>query len=331
MSPAQHHADQPGSAPAAAGEETPAQGNAAVFTPPPAASTSATQLSTTPPSATPPSASASPATSSPAIPSPATPSQGHEHSNDAPLSIHDMTVAYHRKPVLWDVDLDLPEGKLIGIVGPNGAGKSTLIKAVLGLVPKASGRVLIYGKPYRKQRHLVGYVPQRESVDWDFPVSALDVVTMGRYGRIGWLLPVTARHRKAALEALARVGMAEFAHRQIAQLSGGQQQRVFLARALVQDAALYFMDEPFAGVDAATEKTIVQTLRDLRAAGKTVVVVHHDLQTVQEYFDHVLLLNMRVVAFGPTEQVFTNANLTKTYGGKLTLLDEVGEALRRVG
>jgi manganese/zinc/iron transport system ATP- binding protein len=256
---------------------------------------------------------------------------GSEHSADAPLSIHDMTVAYHRKPVLWDVDLDVPEGKLIGIVGPNGAGKSTLIKAVLDLVPTASGRVLIYGKPYRRQRSLVGYVPQRESVDWDFPVSALDVVAMGSYRQIGWLMPVTRKWRDKAMEALHRVGMADFAHRQISQLSGGQQQRVFLARALVQDAKLYFMDEPFAGVDAATEKTIVRTLQDLRAAGRTVLVVHHDLQTVPEYFDYVILLNMRVVAHGPVEQVFTKENLHKTYGGRLTLLDEAAEALRRAG
>jgi manganese/zinc/iron transport system ATP- binding protein len=264
------------------------------------------------------------ATTATAVPSRAT---GAEHPTDAPLSVHDMTVAYHRKPVLWDVDYDAPEGKLIGIVGPNGAGKSTLIKAALDLVPKASGRVLIYGKPYRKQRHLVGYVPQRESVDWDFPVSALDVVTMGRYGKIGWCMPVTKHHRQAALAALERVGMADYAKRQISQLSGGQQQRVFLARALVQDAKLYFMDEPFAGVDAATEQAIVRILQDLRDSGRTALVVHHDLQTVPDYFDHVVLLNMRIVASGPTEQVFTKDNLHKTYGGRLTLLDEAAQAL----
>jgi manganese/zinc/iron transport system ATP- binding protein len=189
--------------------------------------------------------------------------------------------------------------------------------------------VLIYGKPYKKQRHLVGYVPQRESVDWDFPVSALDVVTMGRYGKIGWCMPVTRKHRVAALAALERVGMGDFAKRQISQLSGGQQQRVFLARALVQDAQIYFMDEPFAGVDAATEQAIVRILQDLRTAGKTCLVVHHDLQTVPDYFDHVMLLNMRIVASGPTEEVFTKENLHKTYGGRLTLLDEAANALAR--
>ena len=252
----------------------------------------------------------------------ATAAPGAEHSADSPLSIHDMTVAYHRKPVLWDVDLDVPPGRLVGVVGPNGAGKSTLIKSVLDLIPRASGRVLVYGEPYRRQRARVGYVPQRESVDWDFPVSALDVVTMGRYGKIGWCLPVTRRHKEAAMHALDRVGIADLAHRQISQLSGGQQQRTFLARALVQDADLYLMDEPFAAVDAATEKAIVRMLQDLRAAGKTCLVVHHDLQTVAEYFDHVILLNMRVVAHGPTADVFTKENLHKTYGGRLTLLAE---------
>jgi manganese/zinc/iron transport system ATP- binding protein len=248
-----------------------------------------------------------------------------------PLSIYDLTVAYHRKPVLWDVSVDLPAGKLVGVVGPNGAGKSTLIKAVLELVPAASGRVLVFGKPYRKNRHRVGYVPQRESVDWDFPVSVLDVVAMGLYGKIGWCRRVTRKYRQIALEALERVGIADLAHRQISHLSGGQQQRTFLARALVQDADLYLMDEPFAAVDAATERAIVQILQDLKQAGKTMVIVHHDLQTVKEYFDHVILLNMRVVASGPTEEVFTPENLQKTYGGKLTLLDQASEALRREG
>ncbi len=254
---------------------------------------------------------------------------GAEHPTEAPLSIHDMTVAYHRRPVLWDIDLDVPEGKLVGIIGPNGAGKSTLIKAVLDLVPKASGRITIYGKPYRRQRQLVGYVPQRESVDWDFPVNALDVVCMGRYGKIGWCLPVSRKHKEAGLSALDHVGIAHLAKRQISQLSGGQQQRVFLARALAQDARIYFMDEPFAAVDAATEKAIVNTLRELRSAGKTVLVVHHDLQTVAQYFDHVILLNMRIVAQGPTEDIFTQENLRKTYGGRLTLLDQAAEAIKQ--
>ena len=240
----------------------------------------------------------------------------------AAIQIQDLTVAYHRKPVLWDVNLTMPQGQLIAVVGPNGAGKSTLIKALLGLVQRASGRISIYGKPYEQQRHLVGYVPQRESVDWDFPVNALDVVAMGLYRKIGWCLPVMRSHRQTALENLEKVGMSTYAGRQISQLSGGQQQRVFLARALAQDAQVYLMDEPFAGVDVATERAIVALLKDLKASGKTCLVVHHDLQTVTTYFDHVILLNMRVVADGPTEEVFTEENLRKTYGGKLTLLSE---------
>ncbi len=240
-----------------------------------------------------------------------------------------MTVAYDRKPVLWDVDYDAPANRLIGIVGPNGAGKSTLIKACLGLVPRASGQVEFWGEPYGRARPRIGYVPQRESVDWDFPVSALDVVCMGRYRRIGWFRPVSRADKRAGLACLERVGMAELAGRQISRLSGGQQQRVFLARALAQEADLYFMDEPFAGVDAATERAIVEVLRDLRQSGKTVLAVHHDLQTVGEYFDDVMLLNMRVVAAGPVERVFTKENLHKTYGGRLTLLTEAAEALAR--
>jgi manganese/zinc/iron transport system ATP- binding protein len=252
-----------------------------------------------------------------------------DHPASAPLAVHDMTVAYRHRPVLWDIDFNVPEGKLVGIVGPNGAGKSTLIRACLDLVPKTSGRVLVYGQSYRKQRHLVAYVPQRETVDWDFPVSALDVVTMGRYGKLGWFRPVTKAHKRAAMEALERVGMAELSHRQISQLSGGQQQRVFLARALAQDARLYLMDEPFSGVDAATEQAIIALLHDLRKAGRTVIVVHHHLQSVREYFDWVMLLNMRLVAFGPTSEVFTTENLHKTYGGRLTLLEEAASAVAR--
>lgn len=245
----------------------------------------------------------------------------------SPLLIEDVTVAYHHRPVLWNIDYQAPCSKLIAIVGPNGSGKTTLIKAILDLVPRAAGQVLIFGEPYRQQRHRVGYVPQRTSVDWDFPVSALDVVAMGMYRKIGWLRPVSRKYRDAAKQALDRVGMVDFAGRQINQLSGGQQQRVFLARALAQNADLYFMDEPFAGVDAATERAIVDILRQLRESGKTVIVVHHDLQTVHEYFDEVVLLNMRMIAAGPTADVFTTDNLRKTYGGKLALLDQLGEKM----
>jgi manganese/zinc/iron transport system ATP- binding protein len=244
-----------------------------------------------------------------------------------PVYVHDLTVAYQHKPVLWDIDLATPDGGVIGIIGPNGAGKSTLIKSILDLVPRASGRVLIYGKPYRQVRRRVSYVPQRESVDWDYPVNALDLVVMGLYGTIGWLRPVRKRHRRLGMQALELVGMADYATRQIRQLSGGQQQRIFLARALAQDADIYFMDEPFAGVDAATEKAIVRILQDLRARGKTVLVVHHDLQTVRDYFDHLVMLNVRVVAAGPVEDVFTPELLHATYGGRLTLLDKAMTAI----
>lgn len=252
-----------------------------------------------------------------------------EHSTSSPLSIHAMTVAYQRRPVLWDVDYDAPERALVAIVGPNGGGKTTLIKACLGLVPKASGQVEFWGEPYRTARRRIGYVPQRESVDWDFPVSALDVVAMGRYGLIGWCRPVSRRHKHAAMKCLEQVGMGDYASRQINQLSGGQQQRVFLARALAQEAELYFMDEPFAGVDATTELAIIEVLKKLRGQGRTVMCVHHDLQTVPEYFDHVLLLNTRLVAAGPVASTFTPENLQRTYGGRLTLLEEAAEAVAR--
>ena len=240
--------------------------------------------------------------------------------NPIPLSVYDLTVAYHRKPVVWDVSFDIPSGQLIGVVGPNGAGKSTLLKAVMDLIPRTSGRISVFGGTYRENRHRVGYVPQRESVDWDFPVNALDVVTMGLYKKIGWFRPVTRRHRERALQALEQVGIAELASRQISQLSGGQQQRTFLARALVQEADLYLMDEPFAAVDAATEGAILDVLRGMKQAGKTALVIHHDLQTVAQYFDYVLLLNMRVVAFGPIDQVFTTENLQKTYGDRKSVV-----------
>jgi manganese/zinc/iron transport system ATP- binding protein len=232
------------------------------------------------------------------------------------VEVTDLTVAYGEKPVLWDVDLDVPRGVLMAIVGPNGAGKTTLMRAILGMVKPAAGQALVHGRPYAEQRRLVAYVPQRGTVDWDFPTSVLDVVLMGRYGRLGWVRRPGAVDRAAAREALEQVGMTELAGRQISQLSGGQQQRVFLARALVQGAEVYFMDEPFQGVDATTEKAIVELLRTLRAGGKTVVAVHHDLQTVPEYFDQVTLLNVRRIASGPVEECFTEENLRRTYGGR---------------
>lgn len=244
------------------------------------------------------------------------------------LDVHDVTVAYHRRPVLWNVDWTLHEPALVGIVGPNGAGKSTLLKAILGLVPLTSGRVTMFGEALDRVRARVAYVPQRESVDWDFPISVLDVVLMGTYGRLGWLRRPGARDRKLAADCLEQVGLAGFATRQIGQLSGGQQQRTFLARALAQQADLYFLDEPFAGIDAASEHAILQLLRTLRGQGKTICVVHHDLRAVPSYFDHVLLLNVRLLASGPTDAVFTEDNLRRTYGGRLAILDDVGQAVK---
>lgn len=236
----------------------------------------------------------------------------------AAIEVHDLTVAYREKPVLWDIDLAVPKGVLMAIVGPNGAGKTTLVKAILGLVRPVSGRVLVNGAPYSPRSQAVAYVPQRGTVDWDFPTTVFDVALMGTYGRLGWFRRPGSVERAATLDALARVGMADFADRQISQLSGGQQQRVFLARALVQDAPVYLMDEPFQGVDAVTEKAIVDILRELRDRGRTVLVVHHDLATVPAYFDWVTLLNVRKIASGPTAAAFTDANLKLAYGERYT-------------
>lgn len=239
-----------------------------------------------------------------------------------PVEVNNLTVAYQKKPVLTDVSFTVPEGKLIGIIGPNGAGKSTLIKAILGFIPKTTGEIQIYGEGYRAKNRVVGYVPQRGSVDWDFPTNALDVVLMGRYGHIGYFKRPGKKDIEFARECLRKVGMEAFEKRQISQLSGGQQQRVFLARALAQDSKVYFMDEPFVGVDAATERAIIDILNELKNNGKTVLVVHHDLQTVKDYFDHVILLNIEVIASGPTEETFTIENLHRTYGGKLAFLEK---------
>jgi manganese/zinc/iron transport system ATP- binding protein len=246
------------------------------------------------------------------------------HEPGLALHVEDLTVSYDRQPALWDIDLDIPPGVLAGIVGPNGAGKSTLIKAVLGLVVPVAGHVRLFGQRYRDIRRAVAYVPQRSTVDWDFPATVLDVVTMGLYGRLGWLRRPGRAERAAALEALEQVAMRDYAGRQINQLSGGQQQRVFIARALVQQADIYFLDEPMAGVDATTERAIVEILKGLRDAGRTVVVVHHDLQTVRSYFDWLVMLNLRVVAQGPVEAVYTAENLRAAYGGQVALLGVAG-------
>jgi len=239
----------------------------------------------------------------------------------APLAVRHLSIAYQDKPVLWDVTWSCPPGKLVAIVGPNGAGKSTFIKGALGLVPRLSGDVRIFGEERAAARRRIGYLPQRASVDWDFPITALQVASMGRYPRAGWFRWLSRAERERARAALAEVGMADFADRQIGQLSGGQQQRVFLARALALEPDLYLMDEPFAGVDAATERAIVEVLQRLAKEGRTVVAVHHDLATAPQYFEEVLLLNVRLVAAGPMDTVFTAENLARTYGGRLSLLE----------
>ena len=248
---------------------------------------------------------------------------------DPAVEVHDLTVTYHKKPVLWDIDLTLPRGSIIGIIGPNGAGKSTLIKAMMDLVPHSSGYVRIFNRDIDEVRNKVSYVPQKESVDWDFPASVMDVVLMGRYARLGLFKRPRKADREVALDCLKKVGMEAYKSRQIAQLSGGQQQRVFLARALAQEADIYFMDEPFAGVDAATEQAVIELLREMSEKGKTVVVIHHDIQSALEYFNWIVLLNMRLVASGPTAQTLIPSLLEETYGGKLTLLAEVGNLMQK--
>ncbi|MEX1081766.1 MAG: metal ABC transporter ATP-binding protein [Halofilum sp. (in: g-proteobacteria)] len=244
------------------------------------------------------------------------------HEPELALHVEDLTVAYQGKPVLWDIDLDVPPGVMAGIIGPNGAGKSTLLKSVLGMVRPTAGHVCVHGHPPRSILRRIAYVPQRSMVDWDFPATVLDVVMMGRYGHLGWLRWPGRRERAQALEALEQVKMADLAGRHISELSGGQQQRTFLARALVQEADVYFMDEPMAGVDATTERTVVGLLQALRDAGKTVIVVHHDLQTVRDYFDWLVILNVRVIAQGRVEDIYTTEQLRRAYGGRIALIED---------
>lgn len=243
--------------------------------------------------------------------------------NSKIVDVHNLTVSYQHKPVLWNVDVHIPQGALVGIVGPNGAGKSTLIKSIMGLTPISSGKITLMDKELNEVRQKISYVPQRESVDWDFPASVLDVVLMGRFQHTRWFGTYRQADKERALACIRKVNLEEFANRQIAQLSGGQQQRVFIARALAQDADIYFMDEPFAGVDAASEKMIIDLLKEMTSKGKTIVVVHHDLNAVKNYFNYLLLLNTRLIAHGPTNEVFTEENIQKTYGSKLTILSSL--------
>ncbi|QDH80383.1 metal ABC transporter ATP-binding protein [Echinicola soli] len=245
------------------------------------------------------------------------------------VEVHDLMVSYGQNPVLWNIDLTLPSGSLIGILGPNGAGKSTLIKAIMGLVEANSGYSRLFDQELNQVRNRVSYVPQRESVDWDFPASALDIVMMGTYHHLGLFKRPGKKEKELAMECLEKVNMKAFAKRQISELSGGQQQRVFIARALAQQADIYFMDEPFAGVDMSTEKALVELFREMTASGKTVIVVHHDIYSAGSYFDWLIMLNMHLVASGPTKEVLTEELLTKTYGGKLSTLTDIGEVIKK--
>ena len=249
-------------------------------------------------------------------------------NNTTAIEVHNLTVSYSRKPVLWDVDFTIPSGTISGIIGPNGSGKTTLLKSIMGLIEPVSGYARIFDQPLDKVRRRVSYVPQRESVDWDFPASAMDVVLMGRYRKENLFRRLSSTDKELAAEALRKVNMLEFANRQISQLSGGQQQRVFIARSLAQQADIYLMDEPFAGVDASTEESILQFLSTMKQEGKTVVVVHHDLQTASQYFDWIVLLNTRLVASGPISEIFTAELLQEAYGGKLNILTRVGDLIR---
>lgn len=236
----------------------------------------------------------------------------------SPLAIQGLTVSYDHRPVVHSVDFITPPGSMSAIIGPNGAGKSTLLKAALGITRRLSGEVRVFGRPLEQETRHLAFVPQRSSVDWDFPARVIDVVGMGLYRDLRWWQFGSWQLRRRAMESLARVGMEGFAERQIGQLSGGQQQRVFLARALVQEADLTILDEPFAGVDAATEAAIIEVLKSLRDEGRTLLCVHHDLATVRDYFDHVLLMNVRRIAAGPVDEAFTEENLQATYGGRLS-------------
>lgn len=234
----------------------------------------------------------------------------------------ELYVHYEKNPVLWDISFSIPKGVLVGIIGPNGAGKSSLLKAALGLVKPLSGKIEFFKEPIAQSRKKIAYVPQRQSVDWDFPITAMQVVLMGRYGKLGLLGRPRKADREAAQKALELVGMAHFADRQISQLSGGQQQRLFLARSLLQNPDIFLLDEPFAGVDLTTEKEIMQLLKQQKEEGKTVFIVHHDLPTVENYFDWVILLNTRLVACGPLKEVFHAEHLAKAFGKTETVFDE---------
>jgi manganese/iron transport system ATP-binding protein/manganese/zinc/iron transport system ATP- binding protein len=245
------------------------------------------------------------------------------HTGPPAIVVRNLTVSYGPKPALLDVSMTVERGVLVGVIGPNGAGKSTLVKAILGFVKRDVGSVEIQGVPAEKARGLVAYVPQRGAVDWDFPVCVQDVAMMGRYGAVPWYRDPGPEDRRIVDQALEMVRMNDFRDRQIGQLSGGQQQRVFMARALAQGADILLLDEPFAGVDAATERAILDVLERARKAGRTLVVVHHDLATAAEYFDRLALIKQRLVAYGPPESVLREDLLSQVYEGRLRIFTEL--------
>ena len=241
-----------------------------------------------------------------------------------PIVIEGLSVSYDKKRVLSNVYLHLEEGKLIGVLGPNGAGKSTLFKAILGLIDSNAGNIKVYGEDIRENRKRMAYVPQRDEVDWTFPATVRDIVLMGRFpAKTIWQKMDATDHQKAK-EAMEELSILDLADRQIGALSGGQQQRVFLARALCQEADILMLDEPFVGVDITTEEHIIRVLRKLSHEGKTLLVVHHDLSSVKAYFDQVILINQRLIAYGDTETTFVAENIANTYGAPHTILLEAG-------
>ncbi|MCP3659207.1 MAG: metal ABC transporter ATP-binding protein [Bacteroidetes bacterium] len=250
-------------------------------------------------------------------------------SSDPSIEIHDMTVSYNRKPVLWGVDISLPKNQIISIVGPNGAGKSTLLKSIMGLIEIDSGYIKIFDKSLNEIRHKVSYVPQRESVDWDFPASVYDIVMMGRYQYMGLFRRASKKDKEIVLDSMEKLSIASLKNRQISQLSGGQQQRVFLARALAQQADIYFMDEPFSAIDISTENAIIELFKEMVKLNKTIIVVHHDIYSVKNYFDWTVMLNMRIIASGPTNQVLNAENFKETYGSHLNILTEVSNIVKK--
>ncbi|MBB79296.1 MAG: manganese ABC transporter ATP-binding protein [Crocinitomicaceae bacterium] len=249
--------------------------------------------------------------------------------NDPIIEVHNLTVSYDNNPVVWNANFSVPQGKMVGIVGPNGAGKSTLLKSIMGLIPRSTGNIKIFNKNINSVISKVAYVPQKESVDWDFPATVFDVVEMGRYGKKNLFKRLNNNDRKIVSESLEKVKMENYHDYHISELSGGQQQRVFIARALAQESDIYFMDEPFSGIDIATEKTIFQVLLQLKKEGKTIFVVHHNLQSVMNYFDWTILINKRIIASGPTSDVFTQEFLRRTYDGNLTLAEKTEKDLKR--